>query len=87
VFTLQDNYGAPSDPTPTMTFTTYGITDFQVQYLSGTQWVTIPSGVVSGNNLVWRKFTFAALTTSAIRVLVTGGNSYSRITELEAYTP
>src|SRR5205085_2567291 len=29
VFTLQDNFTAPSVPTPTMTFTLYGTTDFQ----------------------------------------------------------
>ena len=29
VFTLQDNYTSPSDPTSTMTFTQYGITSFE----------------------------------------------------------
>ena len=39
------------------------------------------------NNLVWRQFTFGALTTSAIRVWVTGALAgYSRLTEVEAYT-
>jgi hypothetical protein len=87
VFTLQDNYQSPSDPTPTMTFSQYGVTDFQVQYWTGSQWLTVPNGVVSGNNLVWRQVTFGALTTSAIRVWVTGAlNTFSRITEVEAYT-
>jgi hypothetical protein len=41
---------------------------------------------VSGNRLVWRQLTFAALTTTKIRVLVTGAlNTWSRITEIEAY--
>jgi hypothetical protein len=41
----------------------------------------------SGNNLVWRQFTFGQLTTSAIRIWVTGALAgYSRITEVEAYT-
>ena len=31
VFTLQDNFQSPSDPTSTMTFSLYGVTDFQVQ--------------------------------------------------------
>jgi hypothetical protein len=88
VFTLQDNYGSPSNPTPTMTFSLYGITDFQVQYLSGGNWVTVPGGTVSGNNLVWRQVTFSPLTTTGIRVWVTGALAgYSRITEVEAYTP
>jgi hypothetical protein len=87
VFTVQDNYQAPSDPTPTMTFTQYGLTDFQVQYWTGSQWLTVPNGTVSGNNLVWRQVTFGALTTSSIRVWVTGAlNTFSRITEVEAYT-
>jgi hypothetical protein len=87
VFTLQDNYPSPSDPTPGMTFTQYGVTDFQVQYWTGSAWATLPGAIVSGNNLVWRQFTFSGLTTSGIRVLVTGALAgYSRITEVEAYT-
>ena len=35
VFSVQDNYAAPVDPTPAMTFTQYGLSDFQVQYLDG----------------------------------------------------
>jgi F5/8 type C domain len=85
VFTLQDNYGSPVDPTETMTFTTYGITAFEVQYFNGSSWVTVPGGSVFGNNKVWRKFLFAPVTTSKIRVLVNNGlSSYSRITEVEA---
>jgi M6 family metalloprotease-like protein len=88
VFTLQDNYPSPSDPTPTMTFTQYGVTDFQVQYWTGSAWATVPGGTVSGNNLVWRQFTFSPLTTSAIRIWITGAlGGYSRITEVEAYAP
>jgi serine protease len=86
VFTVQDAYGTPSEPTPTMTFSQYGITDFDVQYWNGSTWITVPGGSVSGNNLVWRKFTFAAITTNAIRVNVRAAlNSYSRIVEVEAY--
>jgi hypothetical protein len=87
VFTVQDSYGAPSDPTPSMTFTRYGIRDFEVQYWTGTAWQDVPGGAIVGNNLVWRQVTFAALTTTKIRVLVTNAlNSYSRITEVEAWT-
>ena len=86
VFTVQDNYMNPSEPTPTMTFSLYGITDFDVQYWNGTTWVTVPNGSVSGNNLVWRKFTFPAVSTNAVRVNVRGAlNTYSRVTEIEAY--
>jgi hypothetical protein len=86
VFTVQDNFSSPIEPTPSMTFTLYGLTDFQVQYWDGSQWLNVPGGVVSGNSLVWRQFLFAALNTSRIRVLVNGAlAAYSRITEVEAY--
>src|SRR5262249_27235650 len=32
VFTVQDNYQTPGDPTPAMSFSLYGVTDFEVQY-------------------------------------------------------
>jgi hypothetical protein len=47
----------------------------------------VPGGNISGNNLVWRRISFAPITTNAIRVIVTGGvDGYGRITELEAWT-
>jgi hypothetical protein len=89
VFTVQDNYAAPIQPTLAQTFTLYGITDFQVQYWDGSsrQWLTVPGGTVSGNTNVWRQFSFAPLVTTGIRVLVNNAlNGYARITEVEAYT-
>jgi glucose/arabinose dehydrogenase len=87
VFTVQDNFATPSDPTLSMTFTQYGITDFQVQYWTGSAWLDVPAGNVTGNNRVWRRFTFAPINTTAIRVVVNGAMaSYARITELEAWT-
>ena len=85
VFTVQDNYANPAEPTEAMTFTQYGITSFEVQYWTGTEWLTVPGGSVSGNNSVWRRFVFTPLSTSRLRVLVLGGSGYSRITEFEAY--
>ena len=88
VITLQDNYGSPVDPTETMTFGTYGITAFDVQYWNGSSWVTVPNGSVTGNNKVWRKFTFRQITTSKIRVTVNNALAgYSRIVEVEAWSP
>ena len=88
VFTLQDNFANPVDPTPTLTFSNHGVTAFDVQYWNGSAWVTVPGGSITGNNLVWRKITFPALTTSQIRVVVNGStDGWSRITEIEAYTP
>jgi hypothetical protein len=86
VYTLQDNYASPVEPTATLTFTKYGITAFDVQYWNGSGWVTVPGGSITGNNLVWRKFTFAAVTTDRIRVMVNAAlASCSRITEIEVY--
>ena len=86
VFTLQDNYATPQEPTDTLTFGQYGITSFEVQYMNGNTWTTVPGGSVTGNDKVWRKFTFPAITTGSIRIFVTGGLAgFSRITEVEAY--
>jgi hypothetical protein len=87
VFTVQDNYQTPSEPTPGMTFTLYGLRNFEVQYWTGSAWADIPGGAVTNNNLVWRQFTFAAISTSKIRVLtsVTADGKWSRIAEVEAY--
>ena len=83
VYTLQDNYANPVEPTDTMTFSVYGITAFTVQGWNGSAWVTL--GSVSGNNLVKRTVNFAAYTTNRIRINATASlASYSRITEVEA---
>jgi len=85
VITLQDNYGSPVEPTEALTFTAYGITDFNVQYWDGANWVTVPGGSVTGNNKVWRKFTFNPVWATGVRVQVNNAlASYSRITEVEA---
>ncbi len=84
LYTLQDNYASPVEPTDTMTFSLYGITAFTVQGKQGNRWVTLASA--TGNNLVKRTVTFAPFTTSSIRIRVTSAlASYSRITEIEAW--
>ncbi|HET9370218.1 MAG TPA: Ig-like domain-containing protein [Vicinamibacterales bacterium] len=86
VFSVQDNYVSPAEPTPSMTFTLYGLTTFDVQYWTGSAWQTVPGGAIADNNLVWRKVTFSPLTTDRIRVLVHSAlNTWSRLTEVEAY--
>jgi hypothetical protein len=88
VFSLQDNYPNPSEPTESMTFSLYGLSGYDVQFWNGMSWTTVPGGSITGNNLVWRKFTFAPLTTNKIRVLTNAStDGYSRIVEVEAYTP
>ena len=88
VYTVQDNYANPIEPTETTTFSTYGNTAFEVQYWNGSAFVDVPGGNVTGNNKVWRKFNFAALTTSKIKVLIndSADHIYSRLTEVEAWT-
>jgi len=84
VYTVQDNYASPVEPTDTITFSLYGITAFTVQGWSGSAWVDL--GSVSGNNLVKRTVNFSAYTTNRIRIKVTASLAgYSRITEVEAW--
>ena len=84
VYTLQDNYTNPVEPTDTMTFSLYGVTDFVVQGWDGANWVTLAT--VSGNDLVKRTVTFSAYTTDRVRVTVNNALAgYSRITEVEAW--
>ncbi len=58
VYTVQDNYTSPIEPTDVLTFTKYGVMDFTVQGWNGSAWVTL--GTVTGNNLVKRTVNFAA---------------------------
>jgi hypothetical protein len=86
VFTVQDNYSAPVNPTPAMTFSMYGIRDFQVQFWSGTAWQDLPGGVMTNNTLVWRQFPANGITTTKIRIYITNAQGgYSRLTEVEAW--
>jgi RHS repeat-associated protein len=86
VFSLHDNYTQQNTPTETQTFTLYGLLSFDVQYWNGSSWVTVPGGSVTGNNKVWRKFTFAPLTTSKIRVWINAvPDSWSRVVEIQAF--
>jgi hypothetical protein len=84
VYTLQDSYNSPAEPSDAMNFATYGIRDFTVEAWNGSAWVTLAT--VTGNNLVKRTVAFAPITTDRIRVTVMqGGAGYSRITEVEAW--
>ena len=90
VYTLRDQYKVSTPPiTDVETFSLHGIRDFQVQYWNGADFVSVPGGVVFGNNRVRRRFVFLTpITTDRIRVLVTAApdNLYSRIVELEAFS-
>ena len=86
VFSLHDNYTVENTPTETQTFTLYGRLAFNVQYWNGSSWVTVTGGNVTGNNKVWRKFTFSPITTSKIRVTINAvPDSWSRVVEIQAF--
>ena len=88
VFTVA-NYPAlmtQADPPATQTITQFGATAFAVQYWTGSAWATVPNGSITGNNLVWRKINFAAITTSKIRVVVSAAiDGVARVAEVEAW--
>ena len=89
LFTVQDAPTQPLEPTPALTFQSYGVRDYELQYCaqavcSDLAWRSLAT--VSGNNRVWRTHTFAPVTAHAIRVRVTGAaGGQARITELEAW--
>jgi hypothetical protein len=84
VYTLQDNWPSPVEPTDAMTFTSFGVVDFTVQGWNGDAWISL--GAVSGNNQVKRTVTFAPFTTERIRVISTRAQAgLTRITEIEAW--
>jgi RHS repeat-associated protein len=86
IFSLHDNYTQENNPTLTQTFSLYGLIAFDVQYWNGSAWVTIPNGTVTGNNKVWRNFTFSPITTSKIRVFInTVPDAWSRVVEIQAF--
>ena len=87
VYSVQDDFQHPVEPTDTMTFTRYGLTSFDVQAWNGTNWVTLAS--VTGNNLIKRTVSFPAYATDRIRINVTAtaDGVWSRITEVEAWSP
>jgi hypothetical protein len=84
VYSLQDNYSNPVQPTDTQTFSLYGVTDFDLRYWNGTAWANVTA--IVGNTNVKRSITFAALTTSKIRIVVNNAlANYSRLVEVEAW--
>ena len=87
VYSVQDNYLAPTEPTDTMTGTKFVLASFDVQAWNGAAWVTLAS--VSGNARIKRTVSFPSYTTDRIRVVVnsTQDGTWSRITEVEAWTP
>jgi hypothetical protein len=88
VYTLKNQPNSGSVVNDTTPATSYGITNFNVQYWTGAAWVDVPGGAVTGNTLAKRSFTFQDITTDRIRVLVNGSadNLFSRVVEIEAFS-
>ncbi len=87
VFSVQDTYVSPSEPTSSMTFSLFGVTSFDLSYWSEplSSWVLIQS--ITGNNLVWRNVSFAPVTTTQIMINITEAlGGYARLAEIEVWT-
>jgi hypothetical protein len=95
IYTLQNDFRNPIEPTSATPADLYGIEDFQVQYWNGSTWVVVDdpttTGVVEGdivgNNKAMRVILIpSGIPTDKIRVHVTKGRvHYSRIVEVEAF--
>jgi hypothetical protein len=87
VVTLQNGWQtATTAPDENTLATAEGILDFVVEYWDGAAWVAIPNGSVTGNDRALRRFTFTAVTTTKIRVVITNSrNNWSRLVEVEAW--
>ncbi len=87
VYAVRDDFTNTTDPDDNTTFSVYGITNFNIQYWNGSNWITVPNGSVANNNKAVTRITFAPITTTKIRVVVNAAQaSYSRIVELEAWS-
>jgi PKD repeat protein len=59
VYSLQDNHNSDGEPSSTLAFSHYGLTDFAVQGYKGSAWVTLAT--VANNRLVKRTAMFVKL--------------------------
>ncbi len=87
IFAVLDDYLNTVPPSLTTTTSVYSLVSFEVQYWNGTSWVTVPNGIIVGNNKAWTQIVFSPISTSRIRVLVNSASQdgYTRIVELEAW--
>jgi hypothetical protein len=78
--------GDTTEPSLSDTGSIFLMTAWTVDYWNGSTWVNIPSCTVSGNNKVWRQFTFSPVTGSKIRWVPTAGQSADTYAvEIEAW--
>lgn len=73
------------DRSPTI-FKRFGLTDFDIEYWDGAQWVPAPGGQVRGNDKVYVRVRIPPVETDRIRLVVRNAlEQYSRVVELEAF--
>lgn len=87
IYTLQDDYTNPVEPTEATTFSLNGIQDFKVGYYdeATNSYIYLPA--VTNNNKVWRRFILPApVRTDKLSIVITRSvKNYSRIVEVTAY--
>lgn len=89
VFTVQNDFSNPVEPTPTQTCTLYGVKDFSIETLDadGVTWTT--QATVLNNTLCKREVVLPVLVrTSGVRIVVNASHDglFSRIVELEVFS-
>jgi hypothetical protein len=86
VFGLHDALTAPTEPTASMPSSLFALQDFQLQYDYGGQWRPIEGAFAVDNEHLWRRFTFPAIFTTRIRLIVTRTVADSvRLAEIEVW--
>lgn len=89
IFSLQDDYQSPVEPTVDLTFSKFGLTNFHVKYWNGQSWTSVPGGQVTDNRNVWRRLRLEApIRTSRLRIEVwdSADSTSARIVEVEAWS-
>ncbi len=87
LFTMADAVNYNTAPALTDTFIDYGVVAFTVDYWNGSGWINLET--VTGNNKVWRQFTFSPVSTTKIRVVVTQDGQragVAHLVEVEAWS-
>jgi hypothetical protein len=91
VYMLQDVLGQGVEPSDALTFTQYGVTQYELQMPNGSGgWTDIVPIINNTGDLVKQTTVFPTVTTSSIRVLCDAavpGHAYSHLVEVEAFVP
>ena len=88
VYTLQNDFRNPQEPTPLTPATDYGILNFEVQTCNGATCTTVPvTGTITGNDKAMRIITLGTpINATGVRIKVNNAREhFSRIVEVEAF--